>query len=100
MPQSLFDIDHLTSYQYKHPRLMQRFAQEPADSVAICPINIEEIMRGRFATLARVLTASDDKGEHRASHAFASVAKETSWPVPTGRAVTTRWVEFTPAPSP
>ena len=47
MPQFLFDTDHLTLYQYKHPPLMQRFAQEFADSVAICPINIEEIMRGR-----------------------------------------------------
>jgi tRNA(fMet)-specific endonuclease VapC len=58
MPQFLFDTDHLTLYQYKHPPLMQRFAQEPADSVAICPINIEEIMRGRLARLARVLTGA------------------------------------------
>jgi len=48
----------VTLYQYKHPRLMQRFAQEPADSVAICPINIEEIMRGRLSPLARVLTGN------------------------------------------
>jgi tRNA(fMet)-specific endonuclease VapC len=58
MPQFLFDTDHLTLYQHMHPPLMQRFAQEPADSVAICPINIEEIMRGRLASLARVLTGT------------------------------------------
>ena len=58
MPQFLFDTDHLTLYQYKHPPLMQRFAQEPADSVAICPINIEEIMRGRLAPLGRVLAGA------------------------------------------
>ena len=58
MPQFLFDSDHLTLYQYKHPPLMQRFALQPADSVAICPINIEEIMRGRLGSLARVLTGN------------------------------------------
>jgi tRNA(fMet)-specific endonuclease VapC len=64
MPQFLFDTDHLTLYQYKHPPLMQRFAQEPADSVAICPINIEEIMRGRLAPLARVLTGNKHVREY------------------------------------
>ena len=58
MPQFLFDTDHLTFFQYKHPPLMQRLAIEPADAVAICPINIEEIMRGRLAVLARVLTGA------------------------------------------
>jgi tRNA(fMet)-specific endonuclease VapC len=56
MLQFLFDTDHLTLYQHKHPPLMQRFALQPADSVAICPINIEEIMRGRLGPLGRVLT--------------------------------------------
>src|SRR5207249_487527 len=58
MPQFLFDTDHLTLYQHKHPPLMQRFALQPADSVAICPINIEEIMRGRLAPLGRVLSGT------------------------------------------
>src|SRR4051812_26144792 len=56
MPQFLFDTDHLTLFQHKHPALMQRLALHAADAVAICPINIEETMRGRLATLARVLT--------------------------------------------
>ena len=55
MVQFLFDSDHLTLYQHKHPPLMQRFALQPADLVAICPINIEESMRGRLAPLGRVL---------------------------------------------
>ena len=55
MPQFLFDSDHLTLFQHKHPPLMQRLAAQPADAVAICPINIEETMRGRLASLARVL---------------------------------------------
>jgi tRNA(fMet)-specific endonuclease VapC len=56
MLQFLLDTDHLTLYQHKHPPLMRRFTQQPADSVAICPINIEEIMRGRLAPLGRVLS--------------------------------------------
>jgi hypothetical protein len=58
MLQFLFDTDHLTLYQHKHLPLMQRIALQPADSVAICPINIEETMRGRFGPLARVLTGT------------------------------------------
>ena len=58
MPQFLFDTDHLTFYQYQHPPLMKRLALHPADNVAICPINIEEIMRGRLAVVARVLTGA------------------------------------------
>ena len=58
MLQFLFDTDHLTLYQHKHPPLMQRFALHPADSVAICPINVEETMRGRLGPLGRVLTGS------------------------------------------
>ena len=55
MPEFLFDTDHLTLYEHKHLPLMQRFVRHPADSVAICPINIEESMRGRLGKLARVL---------------------------------------------
>ena len=51
MLQFLFDTDHLTLYQHKHPPLMRQIALHPADSVAICPINIEESMRGRLAPL-------------------------------------------------
>ena len=58
MPQFLFDTDHLTFYQHKHPPLMQRLALQSADAVAICTINIEEIMRGRLAVVARVLTGA------------------------------------------
>src|SRR4051794_4219816 len=58
MPQFLFDTDHLTLYQHKHPALMQQIAAHPADAAAICPVNIEETMRGRLAQLARVLTGN------------------------------------------
>ena len=56
MLQFLFDTDHLTLYQHDHPPLMQRLAIQAGDSVGICPINIEEVIRGRLATLGRVLT--------------------------------------------
>jgi tRNA(fMet)-specific endonuclease VapC len=58
MPQFLFDTDHLTLYQFKHPPLMRRITLQPADSVAICSINIEETMRGWLAPFGRVLTGN------------------------------------------
>lgn len=58
MPQFLFDTDHLTLYQHKHPPLMHRIAMHPPDAIGICPINIEETMRGRLAVLARVLAGA------------------------------------------
>ena len=54
----LLDTDHLTLYYLKHPPLMQRIAMQTADSVGICPINIEESMRGRLAPLGRVLSGA------------------------------------------
>jgi tRNA(fMet)-specific endonuclease VapC len=54
----LFDTDHLTHYQHKHSSLMQRIAREPVGTVAICPITIEEALRGRLAPLARVLVGN------------------------------------------
>jgi tRNA(fMet)-specific endonuclease VapC len=72
MPQFLFDTDHLTLYQHKHPPLMQRIALLPADSVAICPINIEETMRGRLGPLARVLTGT----KHIQAYAHLVAAEE------------------------
>jgi len=72
MLQFLFDTDHLTLYQYKHPPLMQRIALHPVDSVAICPINIEETMRGRLAPLARVLTGN----KHVQAYAHLAASEE------------------------
>ena len=68
----LFDTDHLTLYQYKHPPLMQRIALQPADSVALCPINIEETMRGRLGALARVLAGN----KHVQAYAHLVAAEE------------------------
>ena len=73
MLQFLFDTDHLTLYQYKHPPLMRRLALQPADSVAICSINIEEIMRGRHAPLGRVLSGP----KHVDAYARLVAAEET-----------------------
>jgi tRNA(fMet)-specific endonuclease VapC len=72
MPQFLFDTDHLTLYQYKHPPLMQRIALQPADAVAICPVNIEETMRGRLGPLGRVLSGT----KHVQAYAHLVAAEE------------------------
>ena len=55
MLQFLFDTDHLTLFQHKHPSLMRNIALQSADAIGICPNNIEETMRGRLAVLARSL---------------------------------------------
>jgi tRNA(fMet)-specific endonuclease VapC len=72
MPRFLFDTDYLTLYQHKHPPLMQQIALHPADSVAICPVNIEETMRGRLGPLARVLTGT----KHVQAYAHLVAAEE------------------------
>jgi tRNA(fMet)-specific endonuclease VapC len=72
MLQFLFDTDHLTLYQYQHPPLMQRLAFQPVDAVGICPINIEETMRGRLAVLARVLAGA----KHVQAYAHLVAAEE------------------------
>jgi tRNA(fMet)-specific endonuclease VapC len=79
MPQFLFDTDHLTLYHHKHPPLMQRIALQPPDSVGICPINIEETMRGRLAVLGRTFTA--DKHVRAYAHLVASVQMFRLYPL-------------------
>jgi tRNA(fMet)-specific endonuclease VapC len=56
MLQFLLDTDHVTLYQHKHPPLMRHIAGHPAGILAICPISIEETLRGRLAPLARTLS--------------------------------------------
>jgi tRNA(fMet)-specific endonuclease VapC len=73
MLQFLFDTDHLTLFHHKHPQLITRLALHPADAVGICPINIEESMRGRLAPLGRVLAGS----KHVQAYARLVAAEET-----------------------
>ena len=79
MPEFLFDTDHLTLFHHRHPPLMDRLARHPPDAVAICPINIEETMRGRLAVLARSLTG--DKHVHAYAHLVAAVEMFHLFPV-------------------
>jgi hypothetical protein len=39
---------------------------------------------------------ADDAGEHTGKHVFTGSADEKPWPVPTGKGVRTKWVEFRP----
>jgi tRNA(fMet)-specific endonuclease VapC len=55
MLQFLLDTDHLTLLQHDYAPLVQRIAMQPIDAVGICPINIEEVMRGRLARLGHAL---------------------------------------------
>jgi tRNA(fMet)-specific endonuclease VapC len=49
----LFDTDHLTLFDYGHPRVRQRYAAEPADAIGISAVSVQETLRGRLAAVAR-----------------------------------------------
>lgn len=48
-----FDTDHLTLYQHGHPLGIRRLGLQPAASVGISVVVVEETLRGRLAHLAR-----------------------------------------------
>src|SRR4051812_48259626 len=52
----LFDTDHLTLFEQGHAALGTRLAQEPAGSVGVSVVTMEESLRGRLAHLARAKT--------------------------------------------
>jgi tRNA(fMet)-specific endonuclease VapC len=49
----LFDTDHLTLFQQGHAPVGRRLALQPAGTVGISVVTIEESIRGRLASLAR-----------------------------------------------
>jgi tRNA(fMet)-specific endonuclease VapC len=49
----LFDTDHLTLFQQGHALVGLRMALQPAGTVGISVVTIEESLRGRLARLAR-----------------------------------------------
>ena len=53
MLQFLFDTDHLTLFEQGHPQVLSRHAAEPAGSVGVSPVTVEEALRGRLAVLSR-----------------------------------------------
>ena len=53
MPRYLFDTDHLTLFGNGHPFVKQRYAAEPADTVGVSAVTVEEALRGRLAPLSR-----------------------------------------------
>jgi tRNA(fMet)-specific endonuclease VapC len=53
MLQFLFDTDHLTLFGHRQPPVLQRYAAQPLDTMGLCSVSMEEILRGRLAPLAR-----------------------------------------------
>ena len=51
----LLDTDHVTLLGQGHQQLQQRIATTAPDEVAVSPMTIEEVYRGRLAYLARSL---------------------------------------------
>jgi tRNA(fMet)-specific endonuclease VapC len=55
MLQFLLDTDHLTLYDQGHPRLTQRLAMYPKNTIAVSVVTVEESLRGRLGALSRSL---------------------------------------------
>jgi tRNA(fMet)-specific endonuclease VapC len=49
----LFDTDHVSLQERGHPPLRMRLAAAAPGSIAVSPITVEEMLRGRLAVLAR-----------------------------------------------
>src|SRR5690348_3616891 len=54
----LFDTDHLTLYEHRHPQLLPRMAVQPPDAVGVSAVTAEESLRGRLASLAQARDGS------------------------------------------
>jgi tRNA(fMet)-specific endonuclease VapC len=55
MLQFVFDSDHLTHYSNRHPAVLARYSAEPAGTLGLTPVTVEEALRGRLAVLSRRL---------------------------------------------
>ncbi len=55
----LFDTDHYSLQERGHPRLRERLAAVPPDSIAVSVVTMEEMLRGRLAMLARQLPSEE-----------------------------------------
>src|SRR5436853_291471 len=53
MLQFLLDTDHLTLFDHGHPLVVARYTSQPANSVGVTAITVEEALRGRLAALIR-----------------------------------------------
>ena len=53
MLQFLFDTDHLTLLERRHPKVMQHLAQHLPGAVGFPAVVVEESLRGRLAAIAK-----------------------------------------------
>jgi len=77
--QYLFDTDHLTLFDQGHPQVGQRLAQEPAGTVGLSAVTVEEYLRGRLAALAGASTGTQHIGRY--ALLVGSVQMLSSWPI-------------------
>ena len=75
----LFDTDHLTLFDQGHALVGQRLAQEPAGTVGLSPVTVEEYLRGRLAALARARTGAERI--RRYALLVGSVQMLQNWPI-------------------
>ncbi len=55
----LIDTDHYSLHERGHPRLRERLASVPPDSIAASVVTMEEMLRGRLAMLSRQLPSEE-----------------------------------------
>jgi tRNA(fMet)-specific endonuclease VapC len=53
MIQFLFDTDHLTLHEHGHAAVGQKLAAQPAGSVGLTIVTVEEALRGRLGALSQ-----------------------------------------------
>jgi hypothetical protein len=76
-----------------------RFRNDGGKAVARADVHLAYRVPNTDATEV-TFAWNDDAGEHMTKHAFAGVADEKPWQVPTGKNVRTKWVEFRPVARP
>src|SRR4051812_1430374 len=55
----VLDTNHLTLYEHRHPRFMQRLLAVPPDSVGVSAVVVYEALRGRLAFVAKARSGTD-----------------------------------------
>ncbi len=56
MPRSVLDTDHLTLFHHGHPARRTKMVAQPAGTVGLTVITVEEALPGRRATLRQART--------------------------------------------
>jgi tRNA(fMet)-specific endonuclease VapC len=79
MLQFLFDTDHLTLFDHGHVPVSSRHAAQPAGSVGVSAVTVQEYLKGRLAALSRYPQGT--RHVQASAHLVASVLLFQRFPV-------------------